>query len=366
MPHTKSVFLVKGSRLSHTHPILNSEVVERNALVGFDTTLMFDLNILSNMQMVLKTERSLSETGLQGVIDILNQTRGLHLMPGMGLAEASDQHIANLSQSFEEFLRVYCPTCGDTPQTKRDHLLQSVVLGRPKSYMELSEGHRIGIGHHYLSMLKVRQLDKRQDLRAYEKFVRYVDFFCDEVDVFGGLGTEVAKYVFFNVASADEEDFRDHCKTIKENFRKPTGSHEKLLRVCMNSAFDLFYYGLSSHIPAFELDGRKQDLWLLTGDEGLARLTDSIFYFGNFLGGGMSAAGNIPHRNKYEYFVDCDELVADRSQARVLKGKLPSDPIAMASRIHESVLKLEKDARALFNRPDGALSLQPSSSLTDS
>lgn len=278
-------------------------------------------------------------------------------MPGMGLAEASDQHVVSLSQSFEEFLRVYCPTYGDTPQTKRDHLLQGIALSRPKSYMELSEGHRIGVGHHYLSMLKIRQLDKRQDLRSYDKFVAFVDFFCDEVDVFGGLGTEVAKYVFFNPASVDEEDFRSHCKSIKENFKKSAGNHEKLLRVCINSAFDLLYYDLSSHIPAFELDGRKQDLWLLTGDEGLAKLADSVFYIGNLFGGGMSAVGDIPYRDKYEYFVDCDELVADRSRARVLRGKLPSDPIAMVSRIHENVLKLEEDVRALFDQPDDASSL---------
>ncbi len=46
--------------------------------------------------------------------------------------------------------------------------------------------------------------------------------------------------------------------------------------------------------------------------------------------------------------MDCDELVADRSQARVLAGKMTADPAKIPSRIHENIIKLELEVKAMF------------------
>lgn len=89
----KSIFIVKGLRPTSAHPTLKTDIVQANFDRGYDTTLILDLHILSDMTKVIEGERTLSSTRLDIVIGILNRTNNLHLAPGMGLAEVSDQFL---------------------------------------------------------------------------------------------------------------------------------------------------------------------------------------------------------------------------------------------------------------------------------
>ena len=92
------------------------------------------------------------------------------------------------------------------------------------------------------------------------------------------------------------------------------GSAEKRLERALNAARDINYYRVVAAKSNEKLDGKVQDTWLLTADEGLKNLAQSIFFLPGFDGSDSKAVKLV--RNQAQktsaYWQFCDELFADQ------------------------------------------------------
>ncbi len=351
----KSLHLIKGSRLTDTHPLLSTDVVMHNMREGIETCLVLDLNVLADMEDVVFGRRTLEETGLDKVVFLLNSTQGLVLVPGFGLGEVSTPYLASRLAGFEAFLTTYCPTYGDAPNaTKRSlqrRLENQKVYG---CFADLPERQRFILAPFYASVLKTRLLALDETRLPAEKFFDILRFHCDDLDYLTLIPLELAKYVFCQIPGITHAPFRELCAKMRRILvkEKPKSSSD-LFKSCLNATYDLFYY-LSSCMggsPHLALDGHRQDLWIFTGDEGLACLADAIYYHAAFPAMVAACYGRILYRNEYIYFRQCDKLVESMGKKRSQLSFDDVDYYEVARRSFEAIARCEQQALTLFGKP---------------
>jgi hypothetical protein len=111
-----------------------------------------------------------------------------------------------------------------------------------------------------------------------EKYENYLSYMIDVADVVGAVETEIAKYVFADISSIKETKYRAFAKKIKENFNKKGSSIEKALANALNATRDIMYYRLTAERSNELIDEKRQDTWLITADDSLVNLTNSIYF----------------------------------------------------------------------------------------
>jgi hypothetical protein len=182
--------------------------------------------------------------------------------------------------------------------------------------------------------------------RPSEKFFDILRFQCDELNLVCAVPLELAKYVFCPISNVTHPAFREFCSKIRGVIVKgrPTSSHD-IYKDCLNATWDVYYYQNScfEHV----LDGRKQDLWILTGDQGLACLADAIYYAADYdQEMGAVSWSHIPDRDKYAYFRQCDRLAESKSKQRRMAGvpfrfeEVTSNSFAAIARCEQQLVEM--------------------------
>ena len=351
---TKSLYLVKGSRLTDAHPILSTDVVVHNKREGIETCLVLDLNVLADMEDVVFGKRTLEETGLDKAVCLLNGTRGLVLVPGFGFGEVSTSYLASRLAGFEAFLATYCPTYGDAPNATSEALRKRIKNQEAYScFADLPEGQRLILAPFYASTLKIRLLTLDDTRLPAEKFFDILRFHCDDLDYLTLIPLELAKYVFCQIPGIKQVSFREFCAKMRRILvkGKPKSSID-LSNSCLNAAYDLYYYMAScaGGSPHLALGDYRQDIWILTGDEGLACLADAIYYHAAFPAMLAACYGRIPYRDEYIYFRQCDKLVESLGKRRRQPSSNRSDYYKVASRSFEAIARCEHQALTLLGK----------------
>lgn len=316
---------IKPVRSQDASPELKKTRAIKNALQGIETSLVLDLNILSAMNSVLKNKITYKDSGLKPLVKFLNETPGLCLTPGFAIKEVQDSFLREITESFDRFLLKYCSGYQDHPNATKNFLKEKI---NPSTFKELSQTDQYMNSVAYLGILRT-QLIAREYAAASdtEKFTAYVNYMVSKANILGAIETEAAKYVFFDGRTLTDQKLISFCKTIKNNFKKSANTPEKLLQKCFNAARDIMYYRLTANINFTEIDGRRQDNWLITGDEGLANLAKSIYFTPTADGTGSGEVCFVRHAQQEtsEYWRFCDNLQINAVEYRQLTGFINND-----------------------------------------
>lgn len=304
-----SPLIIKPTRTHTKLPVLDFSRAAKNSRKGIETTVVLDLNVLSKMNEVVANPSEYETSGLKPVVSMFNKLP-IVLSPGFALGEADKAYVDALWYSWEEFLGQYCPTYVDTPNATRDKSNH----GRGRKFETLPDGDRHMQSIAYLAMLTIQVIAKRDaHLSPEEKFHAYVEFMSSRADILSAVEAEVARYCFFDRAAEKNIAFRNFAEIICKNFMKG-GAAEKRLERALNAARDINYYRVVAAKSNEELDGKVQDTWLLTADEGLKNLAQSIYFVPGFDGSDSKAVKLV--RNQAQktsaYWKFCDELFADQ------------------------------------------------------
>ncbi|PMS29885.1 hypothetical protein B0G57_1418 [Trinickia symbiotica] len=313
---------IKPSRTHARLPDLNYSRAAKNARKGVETTVVLDLNILSKMHEVMTGQSTFETSGLQRMVSKFNKLP-ITLSPGFALAEVSKEYADALWTTWEAFLAKYCPQFVDTPNATKEKENHA----RGAKFDALPDGDRHVQAIAYLAILTIQVVDEcGHHLSPEEKFSSYVDYMCMHADMLSAVEAEVARFCFF--AAADEKDkaFANFARIIRRNFMK-TGSIEERLRKALNSARDIIYYRGVAMRSNEQLDGRIQDTWLLTADEGLKNLARSIYFVPGFHGSDSKAVWIVrgQAQKRSPYWKHCDELFdklnAQRARVHIGRGE---------------------------------------------
>lgn len=308
-----SPLIIKPTRTHAKLPVLDFSRAAKNLQKGIETTVVLDLNVLSKMNEVAANPSEYEMSGLKPVVSMFNKLP-IVLSPGFALGEADKAYVDALGHSWEEFLGQYCPTYIDTPNATRDKNNH----GRGRKFETLPDGDRHMQSIAYLAMLTIQVITKRDvHLSSKEKFHAYIDFMSSRADMLSAVEAEVARYCFFDRAAEKSIAFRNFAEVICKNFMKG-GTAEKRLERALNAARDINYYRVVATKSNEELDGKVQDTWLLTADDGLKNLAQSIYFVPDFDGSDSKAVKLVRNQaqKKSAYWQYCDELFADQMARR--------------------------------------------------
>lgn len=306
---------IKPARLVAKNPELKNNKVLHNAINNIETSIVIDLNILSKMNKVIKGDIAFNDSGLKDMVKTLNKVRGLCLSPGFAFNEADAEFLTNINDSYEDFLVKYCKDYIDHPGAIKTKL----ETNKPTQFNDLKTADKYVNSITYLTILKI-QLISRLDasLRPEEKFAKLISYLDKTVDIVGAIEVEAAKYVFCDLNTIKDVKFRAFCNKIKSNFKKGGNTADKLLQKCLNSARDIVYYRITASQQNSLIDGKVQDCWLLTADDGLANLTSSIYFVpqGNGQDSKYITYNRHKEQEKSNYWKYCDKLALDIVEQR--------------------------------------------------
>lgn len=256
--------------------MLDSNLIQRNLVLGIETTVVLDLNVLNSFKDFVAPNQARSENLLRDIAAIKEvlELPGIYITPGFALGEADESYLSELRNAYEEFLRDECPTYIDAPNATND--FQERVNAR--KYRNLPSSDQRFYGSTYLALLKIHDILLSKEWQSPEaRFDSYLEYMHGVANFVPGLETEVAKYLFCNPSEFRGTDFGIACEAIQDNFNKG-GVGEKRIDRVLNGARDIMYIRSAAMMDGKSLDGRTQDTWLLTRDTGIAHFISSIYF----------------------------------------------------------------------------------------
>lgn len=314
----RTPILLKPSRLIEAQPILQVQKVLANVAAGIETCIVLDLNVLNLMKSaldplsdLLPAERSLPE--LQAIFNI----PFLFLTPGMALGEADESYLESLHEAYEKYLEAYCPGYVDAPNATQNYASRQ----RSRKFTGLPKVEQQMFSVSHLALLRIHDiLLSEPEASGEAKFDMFLEFMDGVADFVPALEAEIAKYCFSETQSGEGADFVATCKAIKSNFNKG-GSGSKRVERILNGTRDVMYLRSTAMMDGESLDGRQQDTWLLTCDQGIAALAGAIYFYPK--DGEASkyvAQTGFDSRTKFSYWRYVDSELQRLLQTRLREG----------------------------------------------
>ncbi|WP_157137978.1 hypothetical protein [Herbaspirillum lusitanum] len=273
---SRKLYLIKPSRHDDEQSLLLPEEVVRDISQGIETSLTLDLNILSFLRSALNssTEAAANEGLLAEIQNVFN-TPFLFLSPGMALGEADESYLDSLHSSFEQFLEQFCPGYRDAPNATRDY--RSNIGARRYGALPKIEQQFFSIS--YLALLKVHDIILANRSSSPEaKFDRFLEYMDGVANFVPALEAEKAKFCFSSNQGSLDTEFVSLSDAIKDNFNKGGRGSKRVERV-LNGARDVMYLRMVASMDGKNLDGKPQNTWLLTCDDGIAALSRAIYFY---------------------------------------------------------------------------------------
>lgn len=340
-----TIKIIKPCRTEDTTPILDSTRTSSNMVRGIETALMLDLNVLSKMHKVIIRDNSYEESGLVDFISLINNLTGIYLEPGFATYEVAPKMRRDLCTSFDKFLSLYAPKFIDAPNATYDFLNEENSMEENINFHNLSEGEKFICAIPYLSMLVIWFINAQYpNLKPKEKYCNYIEYIKTVVNTIGAVENEIAKFIFFDTNECSDINFKKTCKIIRENFnKKPQNKNFKqIVKDRLNIARDIAYYRLTALKSNQYLDGKLQDTWLVTGDDGIKELSDFVYFIPHI----ESDSKYIQYsRNQVQkesdYWIYCDTLSDAIGLIRRMENSMNADVSGM-NIIFENISRLEK------------------------
>ena len=335
--------IIKPSRLQSKSPELKRSRCIKNHLKNVETSLVFDLNILSKMNKVVCGEISINQSGLVGLVTILNKLPALYLTPGFAIAEISHEYLHTVTNSYEVFLDKYCPSYDDAPNATHDY---KNLNSKPTEFLKLDKSEKYLNSISYLGILRIQIEERINQGSQYDKYNEYLSYMINIADMVGVVESEVAKYVFSDYSQIKDQKFKIFSSKIKKNFKKTSSDPKEALKKCLNAARDIMYYRTTADRSNEYIDGKLQDTWLITADDGLCNLTDSIHFLPNMDNSDSKYVSYIrcKEQKKSDYWNYCDDITIKNLNYRQLVRAITDEPEKLEDKDLDKILGYIEDS----------------------
>lgn len=326
-------------------PDFDASLTLTNQSMGKETCLVLDLNILNQVMTFQKTAAHERSPQLLADIDAIKQilyTPGLVITAGFAIGEADKKYVACLSKTYEDFLSVELPTYRDAPN--------STPIGNDRSqtrkFKLLPDDDQLFFAIAHLALLKVHDISLSQkSLSPEAKFDLYLEYMDRAADMVPGIETEIAKHFFFQPASGDQDPFLMRSKKIRENFDKG-GRGEKRVDRILNGARDIMLIRGTASKDGKTLDGKMQDMWLLTADMGVAALCNSVYFFpADGEHSKFTTTVDTPFRRRSSYWRYVDAISHDLLSSRMRDRRRRPEENMLMKLQHIRALAQEQNGR---------------------
>ncbi|MFL0797308.1 MAG: hypothetical protein K6L73_07435 [Cellvibrionaceae bacterium] len=314
--------IIKPCRNTAKSPKLKISRCIKNYKKGVETSLFLDLNILSKMREVVDTKIvNYSNSGLMGLVKILNSLPALYLSPGFAISEVRQDYLESLMVAYENFLEKYCPGYVDAHNATKNY---KNIKEKPLKFEDFDKSEKYFNSVAYLGILRVQILDRKGLGDPCYKYESYLSYMMDKANMVGVIESEVAKYVFSDIKSISDQKFRAFSSMIKDNFKKGGNNSENVLINCLNSARDIMYYRATADRSNEYFDGKLQDTWLVTADAGLWKLSESIHFVPNVEGCDSKYVTFVRNKEQKKslYWNYCDQITISNLDFRKLVREL--------------------------------------------
>ncbi len=272
---------IKPCRESDSSPPLSVKRVKENKARNTETSLLLDLNILIRMEDVLLRGGDPNEFKLTELINFINTCpeESICLTPGFALNEVHPKFKNQCFGVYETFLSFFCPQMIDHPASTR-HSETIVSNTRRKRFEELPIGEQYIHSVSYYSLIQIHIIDSSYpNLSPIDKFNKYMESVCKDIDLLSALEAEIAKYCFCEKKGNYSQGFKVKIQGIKDNFLNRNGRGEQRLMNIFNGVQDLKYIKSALLFSEEEFYGKNQETWIVTLDSKLYWLSESIHYF---------------------------------------------------------------------------------------
>ncbi len=337
---------IKPCRQQDKSPVLTKSKSLKNAKKSIETSLILDLNILSKMHEVINGKTKYLDSGLQDFVTFLNKTPNIYLTAGFATIEADHKWLIEIFESYEKFLAIYAKTYIDTPNSTKNFLNETPK--EKNKFQDLPKSEQYINSVAYIGILKIWLIQKKHnDLQDIDKVRLFIEYMENIVDMIGGIEAEVAKYVFFDGNTIKDAKFRRFWKDIHDNFnkRKNSTNLENILKDRLNAARDIMYYRLTALMSNKLLDNKRQDTWLVTADNGLSNLTNSIYFVSDIDNSDskyIAVVRNDEQKESY-YWRYCDELTKKKITKRSIFSVIDNTKTYDLENIIEHISSLENE-----------------------
>ncbi|WP_244557245.1 hypothetical protein [Agrobacterium tumefaciens] len=261
---------------------LDRDAIRENHRNGRQTNVMFDTNILIAIESAYKTGQRHHELKNAGVLELarlIEKTSkyGVFISPAAAYQELPPARRGEVEAAFDRFLADYLPNfCEDPNSTKVP--LAGVGLD-PEHFSALSPERQKTISCSYASLLAMNVIHRLDTSDGLGKFVLYIDFCAEVLDLVSLKELTIARYIFAPENGITEE-LRTRKVAITNNFAKLKKGGGKgltsakiLERIALNGANDLKLISAADIVnnsrERFSFGVIEHDVWIATSDEKL-------------------------------------------------------------------------------------------------
>lgn len=261
---------------------LDRNAIRENHRKGRQTNIMFDTNILITIESAYQTDqrhKELKDSGVLALTRLIEKTSkyGVFISPAAAYEELPPSRRGDMEAALNRFLKDYLPTFRDDPNSIKVPFAGGSV--DPESFSALPLERQKVVSCSYASLLAMNVIYRLEALTEPEKFVLYIDYCAEVLDLISLKELTVARYVF-----APEKGITDYVRRRKvaatKNFAKLKKGGGKGLtppeiieRIALNGANDLKLISAADIVnnsrEQFAYGLIKHDVWIATCDEKL-------------------------------------------------------------------------------------------------
>lgn len=331
---------------------LDRDAIRRNHRNGRQTNILFDTNILITIENAYRTDhrhKALKDAGVLELTRLIerNGKFGVFISPAAAYQELPPSRRRQVESAFEVFLKDYLPKFRDDPNSVKVSF--EGVSEHPETFRDLLPDRQRFISCSYASLLAINVINSLKGLDGAEKFVRYMDYCCEVLDLMSLKELTIARYAFAPETGVDEE-LRKRKVAVAGNFLKlkkgadkGLARPEKLKRIALNGANDLKLIAAADTVNnSRERIGSgvvQHDAWIATGDEKLYEFCCACPGFAGSEAGGPMARFVDTHADisGTRYWRDTTEM----QQRRLMERSAGLEPDREMDLIVSAALEVE-------------------------
>ncbi|MCD2323471.1 hypothetical protein LQ953_05515 [Sphingomonas sp. IC-56] len=338
--------------------------VVNNFRVGRQTNIIFDTNVMIEIEMAYRTEQphnKLKEAGIAQFAKMISKYSkyGVFISPGAAYQELPPARRGAVEIAFSKMLRYYLPHFRYDPNARPMPFTGESTV--PEVFSELPSEMQEFKSCPYASLMAINIIHRSKILDPIEKFIAYIDYCSEVLNLISVKEASIARYVFSpDVGMTDS--LRDRKNAIMSNFAKikkgggkGLSTSELIKRISLNGANDLIIITAADVVN----NTRKQnnhdliehDVWIATSDEKLYAfcracpsflLEDRTGAMARFLDVHEDITGT-------RYWKKSAEILAGRLQERRSKVGFNDDmSVIVQAALQAEALLLEGDAESFF------------------
>lgn len=261
---------------------LDRDAIRENHRNGRQTNIMFDTNILIAIEGAYKTGQRHQELKNAGVLELArliekSSKYGVFISPAAAYQELPPARRGDVEAAFDRFLADYLPKFREDPNSIKVPLAGGGV--DPEHFSTLPLERQKTISCSYASLLAMNVIHRLDTLNGLEKFVLYIDYCAEVLDLISLKELTIARYIFAPENGITEE-LRTRKVAIANNFAKLKKGGGKglapakiLERIALNGANDLKLISAADIVnnsrEQFSFGIIEHDVWIATSDDKL-------------------------------------------------------------------------------------------------